>query len=270
MFPSFIPFEILQKSQIEGQERHYWEELVLAYALLDETSLTALASCRNNTSAVHCLWIQFIVWKRAMGMAVDTLRQESVLSLGINDKNDLLEKFSDAEKCMQQIDSTIDHKKKMGRYKKRLEKITENTELHDYIPCEYEMLETSLANKYETFIELSAVFKDLHNICKDFQIHMGLISGQEPNYSALETRLKNIQDHLSLSGEIINPNRWHSLFLQGDSKRDAARLMLTLIEASFDAFSRKLDLRFDRTSAHYQTFFEKYYPLPIDHFLRGN
>lgn len=271
LFPRFIAFETLKKSPVEDNERWFWELLVKTYAVLGDSALSALASCRNDATCVLNLWTQFVLWKRYMGMAVDTLRQEAVESLNAEKRQELIERFKDAEKCVQDLLLLIGHKSKIPKYINQVEEIAANTELSAFIPIIDIYRKTSLAEKYNSFEEFSISLKDLNDVCGSFQIHMGL---GEPSaiidYAALQAELKNIQMHLSLSGEIVDFTRWHSLFLQGDSKREAARLLLQLIESVFTAFERKLELRFDRLSVHYQTFFEHFYPLPTEHFLPGN
>ena len=271
LFPPFIAFETLAKSPVEYHERYFWEQLVKVYAVLSDSALNALASCRNDATSALSMWMQFILWKRYMGMAVDTLRQEAVESLDNRKRQELVGKFKDAGKCIEQLSLLIDYKSKIQKYIKQVEEVAENTELFPFIPLTDVLSKTSLADKRETFVELSAILKDLNNICENFQIHMGLAQpGLIISYAALQAGLKNIETHLLISGEVVDFTRWHSLFLQGDSKREAARLLLSLIESVFTAFEGKLELYFDRLSVHYQTFFERFYPLPTEHFLGGN
>jgi hypothetical protein len=271
LFPAFIPLATLTKSPVESQERHYWEQLVKVYAALDVSALNALASCRNDATSVLCLWTQFILWKRYMGMAVDALRQEAVESLDNRKRQELVEKFKDARECVRQLSFLVGYKSKIQKYIKQVEEVAKNTELSAYIPVTDTLPQTPLADKRETFVELSALLKDLNGICRNFQIHMELAQPSETiSYAALQAALRNIQTRLAISGEIVDFTKWQSLFLQGDAKREAARLLLLLIEAVFAAFERKLELRFDRLSVHYQTVLERFYPLPTEHFLGGN
>jgi hypothetical protein len=204
-------------------------------------------------------------------MAVDVLRQEAIGSLDDQKRQDLVEKFDSATKCVRKLSLLIGYKSKIGTYLKQVEELAKNTELSPLIPVTDILPYSQLSDKYEIFVELSAILKDLDDICRNFQIHMGLA---QPDliisYAPLQAGLKNIQTRLSISGEIVDFTRWNSLYLQADSKRDAARLLLSLIEAVFAGFQRQLELPFDRLSAHYQTFLERFYPLPTEHFLPGN
>lgn len=175
LFPPFIQFETLEKSLLEKHEIHYWEILIKAYAGLNDSALNALASCRNNLTSVLCIWTQFALWKRYMEIAVDILRQETIDLLDVSKKEKISGRFQDAGKCIEHVFSLINYKDEVLKFRKQIEKRSENTELHFLIPQLEEQDSSLWSDKYEEIKKLSYLLKDLNSICEDFQVHIGLI-----------------------------------------------------------------------------------------------
>lgn len=270
LFPAFISYDALTKSRVEPQEQHFWEELVKIYSSLSDSSLDAMASCRTKTAGFHSLWIQFVMWKRYMGTAIDMLNTQNPMSYDSDTRQRLMENIESARACIRQIFLKIKYQSNIQEHIDGVKKSATYTELSSYLPCVDE-LEPSVVNKYEIFVEFSTALETLHDICREFQIHQGL-DKQEHNVSltVLESKLQDIGLSLKLSSDLVDTIKWCNLFLQKDTRKEIAQRIMILIETSFGVFEEKLGLKFERPSGHYGKFITQYYPLPTEHFVQGN
>jgi len=270
LFPTYIDYPAKRKSRVEPQEQHYWERLVKVYSALDDTSLDALASCRTETFGTHSLWMQFVLWKRYMGFAIDYLRQENGYSLQEDLKNKLTNYIDTARACIGQIFVKIDHVNHLDEHIIKAQQTSFSREFSSLIPCRDE-LHSDISGKLAGFVECSHILEALHDICREYQILLGLDNKQKmPDFTVLENRLDYIEKHTSVKSTLVNNGRWHSLFLDIGSRKEIANLIWELSEGVFKYFEDKLGVPFERPSGHYKAFLEKYYPLPIEHFIRGN
>jgi hypothetical protein len=269
LFPTYIDYAIRNKSRVEHQEQHYWERLIKVYSAVDDTTLDALASCRTGTLSSHSLWIQFVLWKRYMGFAIDYLRRENEYSIN-NLKKKLLEYIDAAGGCIGQIFTNIDYIDHLDEYTRIAQQVSFSDEFSSLIPCRYEM-PSDLFGKSVSFVECSYVLEALHDICTEFQALIKLGPSQRPpDLMILEDRLKYIAEHTSIKSILVDVARWYSLFLDIGSRKEIANLIWDLSEAIFKQFEERLGILFERPSGHYKTFLEKYYPLPRDNFIRGH
>ena len=269
LFPLYIDYEKSLKSRVEPQEQHYWKILTKIYASLDGETLNALASCRTTTTCIHSLWIEFVLWKRYMGFAMDSLCSENPLNEEAKKK--IKDNIETARACKKNILTKIEYHKDINKYINRAKQAAASTELSSYIPCVDELTDDSLQHKYNTFITFTEIFVELHKICRRFQRHIGLDSpDQKDDLNSLENTLKYLENNLNLSQDIINSQDWFPLFQSPNSRKEIAQRILILIETLFTEFEQKSQLKFERPTKHYNNFLDNYYPLPRDHFIRGN
>ncbi len=270
LFPAYISFEALSNSGVEPQEQYYWKELVKIYSKMDDSLLDALASSRTRTLTVHNLWTLFVLWERYMGKAINTLRRRHPASLDDVKKKELLMNINNARGCIKEIFLIIEYHRNIDKHIEEGREYAINSELSPLVPCIDEM-SSPIVNKLDLFIVLADVLEALHDVCREFQIHLDLGDAQEiKSLSTLEKNLKYLAKNLELESDLVNPEQWHLLFLQDGARKETARLVLKLIKATFNVFEKKLQLNLGRLTGHYENFLFKNYPLPSDHFIPGN
>lgn len=269
-FPRYVDYKTRCKSKVEDNEQHYWERLVKIYAALDYSTLDAMASCRTKTLATHNLWVLFVLWKRYMGFAIDKLRQENGLSLSDAKKKKLIDDINTARECIKQQFILIDYSNNLINFTNAVKQTSSKTEFGTFIPL-LEDIAPSFSDKFDTFVKFAYVLESLHDICREFQIWLGLDSCQhKPDLNTLENKLDYIGRHLPIDNSFIETKNWHSRFLHTGTRKEIADSIFGLIVEVFRLFEEALELRFERPSGHYTNFLKNHYPLPNNHFIRGN
>jgi hypothetical protein len=270
LFAPFMQFDLLRKSRTGPHEQHFWPKLVEVYAKLDDKTLDALASCRNETMSAHSLWIQLVSWKRYMGRVVDILQQMGG-SPKESEKRAIRLNFDEARTCLKQFFVKIGYRKEIGSFieKARAEAFT--TEFNQLIPCLHEVPDISAAigSKFVIFEQLSPFVEAVHGVCGELRKLVEANSANEqPDRMALEKNLKKLGTILPAS-ELLDLRRWLLLLMQ-QNVREIARLCSELVEEVFAYFEDQLDLAVLRLTPHYKAFLATYYPLPTEHFIKGN
>jgi len=272
VFAPYLEFQLLEKSKVEPQERHFWSMLVEVYSKLNDRTLDALASCRNKTATAHSLWIQLVNWKRHMGTAFDMLQQVNIVSMDDDTKRNVKNHIEAARACVKQFFVKIEHHNNIGKYVDSVKSIAANTELHSDIPCLDEPSSTSstMEEKCGVFLELAEYLSALHAVCGEFRKQIQIDENAEsPDLTILSKNLNTLTKILSPANPLLDPKRWLIPFLQ-PNEREIAMLCLSLIEEVFAIFEVRLGLSIFRPTPHYREFLFKYYPLPKDHFTKGN
>ena len=270
LFAPFLPFQALEKSRVQTHERYFWEKLVNIYAVLDDHTLDALASCRNTTSVTHSLWIQFINWKRHMGTALGMVVEEDINHMSEEKKGEVFDNIKIARGCIRQFFLKKKFHDEIHNYINKAKENAALTELQSYIPCidEPSSIHTQIGPKYPIFIKLSEYISALHGVCGEFRKQVAMKEGVEkPDPIKLGRNLERLKAIVQ-SPNLVDPSRWFIPFLE-PNEREIARLCLKLIDEVFDYFQKELDLPFHRPTQHYKDFLEQCYPLPTDHFTKG-
>lgn len=271
-FAPFLPFQALEKSRVQAHERYFWEKLAGVYSVLDDDSLNALASCRNDSSSAHSLWIQFVNWKRHMGTALDMAVKESFASMAEHRKKEVLENIESARACIKQFFKKKDFHEHIDSYIDKAKQRASQTELEGYIPCvnDDKRIIDRIGSKYSIFVELSEYISALHAICGEFRKQITTGEGDEkPDPIKLGKNLERLKKVVRTSNlDLVEPARWYLPFLESN-EREIARLCLLLIDEVFGYFQKQLNLPFHRPTKHYTEFLSKFYPLPAAHFTKG-
>ena len=154
----------------------------------------------------------------------------------------------------------IKYQNDIQEYITKVQDINTLSEFSSHIPCDNEM-DLSIASKFIDFVEVSKTLEALHDICMEFQVYLGLDDPKKIiTFSTLEEKLSYIGKSLKVSSYLIDSNKWHLLFLSGNSSVEIAHMLSFLIDDLFKLFEKQLDLRIEKPSAHYRAFLEKYYP----------
>ena len=271
VFAPFLDFELLEKSRVERQERHFWAELVRVYCKLSDRALDALASCRNKTSTSHSLLIQLVNWKRHMGTAFDMLQQVNITAMNASTKDEVRRHIEAARACVKQFFVKRGHFKDIEDHILELKSSAAYSELQQFIPCQNETRGgvTNMADKCDALIDLSDYLAALHAICGEFRKQIRIDQQLEvPDLIKLTDSLKILEQILPTS-TLLDPKRWVIPFLQ-PNEREIAVLCLTLIEEVFAIFENRIGNPILRPTPHYNDVLHRNYPLPKDHFTKGN
>ena len=272
VFPSFLTYEVLRKLPVEGNEQHFWSKLVEVYARLDGDTLDAMASCRTRTTAAHSLWIQFVHWKREMGIALDRLREDDPVLMDQKTKESVRKKVESARACMHSITAKMGFRQNLGQYVERVKSAAALTELSNYLPCldELDPAKTPTLD-FDKFVRLYPYLAAMSEICEEYLKQTDILPATTiADLGVIEQRLRELGRFGSIRRTLIDPRRWFTLLRPPkDKNKEIARLCLELITELFRAFEQELTLPIARPTEHYSDFLASHYPLPVDHFLPG-
>jgi len=250
----------------------FWAKIVSVYARLDDETLDAMASCRTRTTGAHSLWIQFVHWKREMGIALDRLRQEDPILMDQPKKTELIDHLGAALACMRNLSIKMGFRRNLGRYVENVKASAANTELGDVLPC-LDQIDTPKSQEvnFDRFVSLYDHLAAMNDICQECLKQMEIADGvRAADLGVVEQRLLQLRQTGRISPTLIDPRRWFTLLRPPKEKnKEIARLCLELITELFRAFEQQLGLPILRPTEHYSEFLKKHYPLPIEHFLPG-
>lgn len=274
VFAPYLDFERLEKSKVEGQERHFWAELVHIYCRLSDRTLDALASCRNKTTTSHSLLIQLVNWKRHMGTAFDMLQQDNMVSMDTTTKTQVKNHIDAARACVKQFFVKVGHFSSIDDHIAQAKAVAANSELNPFVPCVTESPAGAEAVKMEDkcniLLGFSDYFSALHGVCGEFRKQIQIDEPHEsPDLIKLTDHLKALGRIIPQADALLDPKRWVIPFLQ-PNEREIAVLCLSLMDEVFAVFENQLGLPIARPTPHYKDFLYKYYPLPREHFTKGN
>lgn len=271
LFAPFMQFDLLRKSRTGPHEQHFWPKLVEVYAKLDDKTLDALASCRNETMCAHSLWIQLVSWKRYMGRVLDILQQVGTGQLTEEEEQELQFHFKEARTCVKQFFVKVGYHHDISSFVEKARREAATTEFNKLIPCLNEIsdVSTSIGSKRIVFERISAFVEALHGVCGEVRKLTDLDPKSEgQDRIDLEKNLEKISKILP-SNDLLDLRRWLLLLMQ-QNVREIARLCAQLVDEVFAFFEAELDLPILRLTPHYKTFLASYYPLPTEHFIKGN
>lgn len=271
LFAPYMPFDLLQKSRTGSQERHFWPKLVEVYAKLDDKTLDALSSCRNESTCAHSLWIQLVSWKRHMGTVLDLIQQNGTAHLRDEEKDLLRSHLRNARACVKQFAVKLGYRNDIAKYIEAVRQGAAHTEFAQQIPCldEIPTISSQIGSKCEILANLSESVYALHGICGELRKLIDLDhTNEQPDKVVLERNLGLISQ-LTGSSDLLDLRRWLVL-LMNHNEREMARLCFELVDSVFGCFEKRLDLKIMRPTPHYKAFLSDYYPLPSGHFIKGN
>jgi hypothetical protein len=269
LFAPFIRYDMLKKSGSGQHEQHFWPQLIEIYAKLDDKTLDALASCRTGTTTTHSLWIQLVSWKRHMGRVLDTL-QQSGSSLTPQQRQTVGANFEEARTCVKQFFVKIGYWNDIDRFVSKAREEAAKTELNDLVPSlnEIRNLSSLIGSKNAVLENQFKFVESLHGLCGEIRKLIDDPATYQPDTDTLERTLDNLRPILALD-ELLQLRRWLLLLMQ-QNVHDLARLCNDLVNAVFNVFEEELSLPILRLTPHYKAFLASYYPLPKDHFTKGN
>jgi hypothetical protein len=272
LFANYLPYELLQKSKVEQQERFFWAELVKTYCRLPDRTLDALASCRNRTTTTHSLLIQLVNWKRYMGTAFDMLQQVNIVSMDDATRTSVREHIEAARACLKQYFVKIDHFETLSTHLALIKELAQDSELQPFIPCLNETTDGTIRmdQKCEILVELSKYLSALHAVCGEFRKQIRIDDdGERPDLINLTKNLGVLGEILPSGHGLLDHKRWVIPFLQ-PNEREIAVLCLSLIDEVFGIFEGRLSIQILRPTPHYKDVLHKQYPFPRGHFTKGN
>lgn len=273
VFAPDLSFEMLQKIPLEIQERHFWDKIVGIYARLDDDTLDALASCRNNVTSAHSLWIQFVHWQREMGKAFDLLREKDLNSMEEDEKKRTRNHIAGARACIHHIKVKIGYRTNIARFVDIVKDSITNPNLESYLPCLDAPDQKSYPSNldFNNFVAVFEYLEALHEVCWESLMQGDIYErGEKADLEKLEQCLIKLSSLSDISNTLIDPKRWFTLLLPPKEKnKEIASLCLKLIKAVFGKFQYKLKVSFLYPTEHYNEFLTNYYPLPYNHFLPG-
>ena len=269
LFPPFIEYKKRVKSRVDLLEQHYWENLVKIYSTSDDNTLDALASCRNKVLSFHSLWIQFVFWKQIVGIFLDKIIQKNGDSSGIK-YQEIKDSFSASNSCIERLFIEIGYIRNIKIYIDNISQISNQSELNGFLPCMDEMpKDCGYSQKLEEIIQCSEILRSLNIVCTEYVKILNPIEKDYPDMKRISVELSRIQSVTEIEEEFLDSKLWISRFLNSNSEKEIAASLIQLIDKLFNCFNKRLDIRFEGPSEHYKFFFESY-PLPRDHFIRGN
>jgi hypothetical protein len=272
VFAPYLDFELQEKSKVERQERYFWAELVKTYCGLSDRTLDALASCRNNTTTAHSLLIQLVNWKRHMGTAFDMLQQVNIGSMDDDTKTNVRAHIEAARACVKQFFVKVGHFENITHHVEQVKKICSYSELQPFIPCLNESLPGTfvIGEKCHILLGFSDYLSALHAVCGEFRKQIRIDEGNEsPDLINLTHNLTVLNGILPSANTLLDPKRWVIPFLQ-PNEREIAVLCLSLMDEVFAVFEERLSLVISRPTPYYKDILYNHYPLPTEHFTKGN
>lgn len=269
-FAPFLAYGVLQKLPVKPHEQHYWGKIVEVYSKLDDETLDAMASCRSRTTGAHSLWIQFVHWKREMGIALDRLRQEDPKNLEEEKKTELRTHIEAALACIRNTGVKAAFRLNLNEHVQKTKTAAANTELAKVVPCLNDLDKMSFLN-FDTFVKLFNHLGAVNGICQECLKQTGLISGtEEADLDVIQQRLGDLGRLHLQNASLIDERRWFTLLRPVKEKnKELASLCLQLITEVYKVFEKELGLPIHRPTEHYSEFLRSRYPLPTEHFLTG-
>ena len=206
-----------------------------------------------------------------MGTAFDMLQQVNISSMDEPTKDGVRRHIEAARACVRQFFVKLDHFKSIDLHINELKGRSAYSELKRFIPCLNESITSApnMAEKCDALVELSSYLGALHAICGEFRKQIRVDQELEtPDLVQLTDSLKVLETILPKS-TLLDPKRWVIPFLQ-PNEREIAVLCLALIDEVFAVFENKINYQILRPTPHYNEVLHRNYPLPKDHFTKGN
>lgn len=263
-FAPVIEFELLAKSPVETPEWFHWKELIELYVSLDDETLDAAASCRNDIAALLCIAAQMIRWRKHVVEAFSKIEEGPVDNPAINIH------LTRARGCASQFEAKIGYLAERETYLGRVAAAAVGTPFAGFAPA------VNLLSKHENaghhldqLVKHAEVFYALHRVARLVQKRL---LGEPYEADRLEKAMEQLRQFLwaraSEVKKLCDAVSWHALFCAGPEP-ELARSGLALIRAVFN----KLQL-LGREMPNQRDFYHLVmsnvqYPLPRDHFQSG-
>ena len=258
-----MDLERMKKQALTSDEWTYWRELIDCYAGQTTETLNACASCRNQTSTLHNLWIQYVVWKHNMSTVARTLRE-----LAVAQRSPFIEeRILHARFAIKQVAAKIEYYDNRQLYLARIKEASSFTEFAAAVPVTSEGLhwEASSEEALTKLIALAPTLEALHDLAEVLCNRLGLCSGGASGPVDMEDALGRLST-LQATAD-LRPSVWDPIWLRANAREAGAR-MASLFDDVFTAIGLQTGLQFAKLGDHYGEYL-KAYPLPVEGFTSG-